>query len=288
MLSGLDKAALVAFSPQLALSAAVLRSLATKPPEPFTEREVAKVAGLPAAQEALVLGCLRQAEALGMIAHVSSLGWRLVSAPLDLSRLADLLAAAGHYVQNVHKDQDTVWVALTRPAKPSRLETALEDLGVRSTELEATDESFVSLASQARGRLRVMTPFLDNHGAEWVCGLFERTAPQVRRELIVRYATSATHPSFPAGLSTSGARLKELGVTIFDYALPREGGKGVETFHAKLVLADAARAYVGSSNMTWGSLEHSMELGLVVAGAAAKRLAILTDAIVGIATQVKL
>jgi phosphatidylserine/phosphatidylglycerophosphate/cardiolipin synthase-like enzyme len=77
-------------------------------------------------------------------------------------------------------------------------------------------------------------------------------------------------------------------VTIFDYTLPREGGKGVETFHAKLVLADATRAYVGSSNMTWGSLEHSMELGLVVAGAAAKRLAILTDAIVGIATQVKL
>lgn len=288
MLSGLDKAALVAFSPQLTLSAAVLRSLATKPSEPFTEREIAKVAGLPAAQEALVLGCLRQAETLGLITQVSNLGWRLMSAPLDLSRFADLLAAAGHYVQNVHKDQDTVWVALTRPAKPSRLETALEELGVRSTELEATDESFISLASQARERLRVMTPFLDAHGAEWVCGLFERTAPQVRRELIVRYATSASHPNFPAGLSTSAARFRELGVTIFDYALPREGGKGVETFHAKLVLADTARAYVGSSNMTWGSLEHSMELGLVVAGTAAKRLTILTDAIVGIAAQVKL
>lgn len=288
MLSGLDKSALVAFSPQLTLSAAVLRSLATKPSEPFTEREIAKVAGLPAAQEALVLGCLRQAETLGLITQVSNLGWRLMSAPSDLNRFADLLAAAGHYVQNVHKDQDTVWVALTRPAKPSRLETALEELGVRSTELEATDESFVSLASQARERLRVMTPFLDTHGAEWVCGLFERTAPQVRRELIVRYATSASHPNFPAGLSISGTRLKELGVAIFDYALPREGGKGVETFHAKLVLADAARAYVGSSNMTWGSLEHSMELGIVVAGATAKRLAILTDAIIKIAIQVNM
>lgn len=286
MLSGLDKAALAAFSPQLTLSAAVLRSLATKPSEPFTEREIAKVAGLPAAQEALVRGCLRQAETLALIIQVSNLGWRLMSTPMDLGRLADLLGAAGHYIQNVHKDQDTVWVALTRPAKPSQLETALENLGVRSTELEATDESFVSLASQARERLRVMTPFLDSHGAEWVCRLFERTTPQVRRELIVRYAMSASRPNFPTGLSTSGARLRELGVTIFDYALPREGGKGVETFHAKLVLADSTRAYVGSSNMTWGSLEHSMELGLVVAGVAAKRLTIVTDAIVEIATPV--
>jgi len=287
MLSGLDKAALVAFSPQLTLSAAVLRSLATKPSEPFTEREIATVAGLPAAQEALVLGCLRQAETLGLITQVSNLGWRLMSAPMDLNRFADLLAAAGHYVQNVHKDQDTVWVALTRPAKPSQLETALENLGVRSTELEATDESLVSLASQARERLRVMTPFLDSHGAEWVCDLFNRTMPHVRRELVLRYASNASHTNFPEGLRTSSARFRELGVIIFDYALSREDVKGVETFHAKLVLADATRAYVGSSNMTWGSLEHSMELGLVVTGAAAKRLAVLTDAIIKIATRVR-
>lgn len=288
MLSALDKAALAAFAPQLALSAAVLRALAAKPLEPFTEREVAKMAGLPAAQETLVLECLRQAEGLDVIAHASGLGWRFVTSPQELCRLADLLEAVGHYAQEIHQDQDTVWVALTRPAKPSRLEAALEDLGVRAAELEATDESFMSLASQARGRLRVMTPFLDRHGAEWVCDLFAHTAPQVRRELILRYASSASHPNFPEGLSTSVARFRELSVGVFDYALPREGGRSVETFHAKLVLADATRAYVGSSNMTWGSLEHSMELGLVVAGAAAKRLAILTDAIIGIATPVKL
>jgi phosphatidylserine/phosphatidylglycerophosphate/cardiolipin synthase-like enzyme len=89
-------------------------------------------------------------------------------------------------------------------------------------------------------------------------------------------------------LSTSAGRLQVLGVQVYDYALPREGGKGIETFHAKLVLADDVMAYVGSSNMTWGSLEHSMELGLVVTGVAPKRLAVLTDAIVGISTRVKL
>lgn len=185
------------------------------------------------------------------------------------------------------------WIAevctnITRPAKPSRLEAALDDLGVRAAELETTDESFMSLASQAQERLRVMTPFLDRHGADWVCDLFAHTAPHVRRELILRYASSASHPNFPEGLSTSAARFRELGVGVFDYALPREGGKGIETFHTKLVLADAARAYVGSSNMTWGSLEHSMELGLVVTGVAAKRLAVLTNAIVGIAIPVML
>jgi phosphatidylserine/phosphatidylglycerophosphate/cardiolipin synthase-like enzyme len=288
MLSGLDKAALAAFAPQLTLSAAVLRVLAAKPLEPFTEREVAKIAGLPAAQEAMVLECLRQAEGQGMIARVPGRGWRLVTPPHELNRLADLLEAAGYYAQEIHQDQDTVWVALTRPARPSRLEAALEDLGVRAAELEATDASFVSLASQARERLRIMTPFLDRHGAEWVCDLFAHTAPHVRRELILRYASSASHTNFPEGLIASARRFRELGVVVFDYALLREGGKSVETFHAKLVLADTTRAYVGSSNMTWGSLEHSMELGLVVTGVAAKRLAILTDAIARIATQVKL
>ena len=45
-----------------------------------------------------------------------------------------------------------------------------------------------------------------------------------------------------------------------NYALQRASG-GRESFHAKVILADDCRAYVGSANVTGWSLDYSMELG---------------------------
>lgn len=286
MLTEFERSSISVFGPQLSFSAVVLRRLAEIKQDLFTERDVARRAGLPVAQEALILKCLRQAESRGIVADAGRNAWRLQSSPDELLRLADLLEAASCYLELGHEDQNTVWVALTRPARPSRLEGELLKLGPLAVDLEATDESVVALISKAKSRVRIMTPFFDNHGAEWVCDLFGSTKKEVRRELIVRYAFNEGHPSFPTGLRTAAARLKALGVSVYDYAIPREDRSGVETFHAKVVLADSSTAYVGSSNMTWGSLEHSMELGLVARGVAAKRIAVLTDAIIAISKNV--
>jgi phosphatidylserine/phosphatidylglycerophosphate/cardiolipin synthase-like enzyme len=47
---------------------------------------------------------------------------------------------------------------------------------------------------------------------------------------------------------------------------------GFETFHAKVALADSELAYVGSANMTMFS-RHSMELGVLIEGRAARVVA---------------
>jgi phosphatidylserine/phosphatidylglycerophosphate/cardiolipin synthase-like enzyme len=78
--------------------------------------------------------------------------------------------------------------------------------------------------------------------------------------------------------------LAQLGVEVYDYAIPRPAGAGTETFHAKVVLADDNYAYVGSANMNKSSLEYSMELGILVRGEAATLVSKVIDAILQIST----
>ena len=75
-------------------------------------------------------------------------------------------------------------------------------------------------------------------------------------------------------------------VAIYDFTLPREGETMIETFHAKAVCVDNSMVYVGSSNMSVYSREHSMELGVIVKGITANRLAAILDKIMQIALRV--
>ena len=71
----------------------------------------------------------------------------------------------------------------------------------------------------------------------------------------------------------------------FDYTLNAVGG--FETFHAKVGLADSVLAYVGSANMTMFS-RHSMDLGVLVEGRAARVVANVTRAVTKVAHPIPL
>jgi len=64
-----------------------------------------------------------------------------------------------------------------------------------------------------------------------------------------------------------------------NYSLLRSSTFGRETFHAKVVLCDNDTAYLGSSNMNSASLEHSMEMGVVLKGRAAADVTVIVDAV---------
>jgi cardiolipin synthase len=49
--------------------------------------------------------------------------------------------------------------------------------------------------------------------------------------------------------------------------------------HAKIIVSDRKKALVGSSNLTWGGMFGNCEIGLLVDGAAAWKLAELADAL---------
>ncbi len=73
---------------------------------------------------------------------------------------------------------------------------------------------------------------------------------------------------------------------VFNFRLEKAEATGTETFHAKVVLADDKTAYVGSSNMTKWSFQYSLELGLLVTGRAASRIAQIVDAAVAVSAKV--
>lgn len=217
----------------------------------------------------------------GAFVKVSPLSWAAI-ADVDYATLALWLEGATLNLADVHSPKDDVSVVLTKPPSPSRLETLLGELGYRAVLLENTGEVFSNIASGAQERLLVMTPFIDALGAQTLLELFKRASPTVAKQLIIRgqggMAPPALHEIWPT--------LQVLGVEPFNYWLPKRRKGFYERFHAKVVLADSSRCYVGSANMTNASFAYSVELGFLVEGASARTVGWLCDAIRYVSTRV--
>jgi phosphatidylserine/phosphatidylglycerophosphate/cardiolipin synthase-like enzyme len=84
---------------------------------------------------------------------------------------------------------------------------------------------------------------------------------------------------------TAGQRLRQLASQIFDYSLAGVHANGqsyLETFHAKIVLADGAAAYVGSANFLYRSRETNLECGFLMEGDAVAPVAVLVEALLNV------
>ena len=198
-------------------------------------------------------------------------------------RLSFALNAIEYYRSSIHRDATVAQVVLTKPPKPSALEHKLSLLGWRTTDLEPTEHAFHGLVRAAQKRVVVMTPFFDSIGAEWLQELLSFVTPGVERVLVLRSLEDATRKDYPIGFDRLAPWLKHENVRVFNYSIPRASG-GRETFHAKAVLCDRTRAYLGSSNVNAASLEHSMEMGVVLNGRAAAGVAEVVDAVLAAAS----
>lgn len=122
--------------------------------------------------------------------------------------------------------------------------------GFSWTRLYNTKDSLIELASQAEYRLVIVSPFLDRDGPEWICHLFEATGKKsIKRTLIVRGRDQMETEA----LTKHSAHLAATNVELLAYAIshdPSLRNPAIETFHAKILLADIDKAYVGSANMT--------------------------------------
>jgi hypothetical protein len=147
----------------------------------------------------------------------------------------------------------------------------------------ATPSAFQRIAQAADARLVVMTPFIDPGGFRWLRRLFEATRESCHRILVLRNAEQLT---VELGVQ-HGDWLRALHVRVMDYYLAHNAELGrappIETFHAKLVLADASMAYVGSANLLQSSADICLETGVVVEGSAANQVARLVDAVLRVA-----
>ncbi|WP_275100236.1 phospholipase D-like domain-containing protein [Sedimenticola hydrogenitrophicus] len=235
---------------------------------PLELRTICTRIGVPQARAGDVERALIAGRSVGVFSKATALNWHVREKSIA-AQLAPLLRGAHLYRSRVHRDDDLVEVVLTKPPAPSQVSLQLENMLSGSWRLRDTKQLLPSIAEAARMSFTVMTPYLDEVGAAIVLNLFEQA--DVRDRCLILRATPDGQA--PPGLAGVRSELHQLGVMVLNFRLDRPGYSGNETFHAKVVLADDASAYIGSSNMHKWSFEYSLELGLHVRGRAAARIA---------------
>jgi len=206
-------------------------------------------------------------------------GWRVLSHDHLPREVSTFLEGAASMRAACTGKLDTIAV-VTMPSSPSAIGDALPATGLAYAGLIGTNDAFERVADAARSSLTIMTPFLNNDGLSWAIALFERT-PALRRRLIVRGRSSTRRL-----LEEQRIRIQQAGVEVLSYAVTTFGN-AYETFHAKVLLADGAVAYVGSANLL-GYARQSMELGILTSGRAALAVAGVVRAVEAVASPILL
>lgn len=284
-LTAFEQAILAGLADKAGLAATLLETWSDLPTESVqTPRSLIDAAQLGVTEEGATREMLERSVKLGLV-DSTPVGFKpRRGVHARFQRLAFALHAVEHYRSFVHRDATVAQVVLTKPPQPSVLEQKLSALGWRTTDLEPTEHAFSGMVRAAQRRVVVMTPFFDSTGASWLQELLSYVSPKVERTLILRSLEDSTRKDYPFGFDTISPWLKAQGVRVFNYSIPRMQG-GRETFHAKAVLCDRNIAYLGSSNVTAASLEHSMEMGVVLEGRAASGIAEVVDAVLASATE---
>jgi phosphatidylserine/phosphatidylglycerophosphate/cardiolipin synthase-like enzyme len=283
-LTAFERALLAGLADKAGLAAALLEAWADLPADSVqSARSLVDAAQLGVTEEGATRDLLERSVGLGLV-EATPAGFKPRNgAHTRFQRLAFALHVVEHYRSFVHRDVTVAQVVLTKPPQPSMLEQKLSALGWRITDLEPTEHAFHGMVRAAQRRVVVMTPFFDGTGAAWLQELLSYVTPGVERTLILRSLEDRARKDYPFGFDTISPWLQTQGVRVFNYSIPRMDG-GRETFHAKAVLCDRSTAYLGSSNVTAASLEHSMEMGVVLEGRAAAGVAEVIDAVLAAAT----
>ena len=208
-------------------------------------------------------------------------GISLTVSKADALRYAAVLRGVA-YARYRQRDSNQIEITLSPPAHPSRLMEMLPKQGFSWTRLYDTKDSLIELTSQAERRLVIVSPFLDKEGLEWIGQLFGATEKKpIKRTMILRGRDQEEGDV----LRGNELQLPPWNVNILGYAIshdPALRNPSIETFHAKIILADDDKAYIGSSNMTRSSRDCSMECGVILRGPCVKPVATLVEAMIRI------
>ncbi|MHC2435291.1 hypothetical protein ACVMB0_002666 [Bradyrhizobium sp. USDA 4451] len=266
-------------APWPGVAARLLEALAALGPGTWRVERICEASGIvtDAGQAAQVLAGLADA---GVCSATDYDIWQCQYAPSELQRLAQVLNGAEHF-RRMRLSPAAVELAVTMPLVPSHLEKELAASLGRPGGFLTTTAAFTRLSQAAKKKLVVMSPFIDAGGFRWLRRLFEGAQPECEKILILRNTDK-----YLAELGVEHAEwLRALRVSVRDYHLSHSVGRAVpvETFHAKIVLADDGLAYVGSANLLSSSEGLSLEAGTLVDGGAAGQVARLVEAVLRVA-----
>lgn len=250
------------------------------PAVPVGPKELTRAAHLSHSDEVGTSELLRTLHSLGML-EVQGSRWAPTAAlAAIMPALAVIFRGIDTYRSLVQKNATEVKIIATRPQRAIALDQELAEAGWQTPRPEETDESLADLIASAAKTVVVLTPFLDARGSVILKTLLSRAHPDVQITMVLRNLSRPERKDFPAGFLLIRDWLRYRNVAVYDYSLEPFHGAPIETFHAKLLVADGVHAYVGSANMTGASFEASLELGVILSGEAARQLSRFVEVIV--------
>jgi phosphatidylserine/phosphatidylglycerophosphate/cardiolipin synthase-like enzyme len=247
---------------------------------PVGAKELTGAAHLSHSDEVGTSELLRTLHSLGMLEGPGPRWTPKPSLAASMATLAVIFHGIDTYRSRVQKNATDVKLIATRPQRAVTLDKELAEAGWQTPRPEETDESMADLITGAARSIVVMTPFLDLRGGTILKTLLERAQDDVQITLILRNLGRPERKDYPVGFPPMLDWLRGRRVTVCDYSLEQSPGAPIETFHAKLLIVDGVRAYVGSANMTGASFESSMELGVILSGEAARQLSRFVEVVV--------
>jgi len=114
----------------------------------------------------------------------------------------------------------------------------------------STDETFRTLLESAKRSIKIFSPYVDNS----FTGMAQLARAPIQIVTTLREAKMKSSPVLERFATTRPLAVR--------YLCEKQGKAQIYQLHAKMILADADRAYVGSANFTDTSLHYNFELGL--------------------------
>jgi phosphatidylserine/phosphatidylglycerophosphate/cardiolipin synthase-like enzyme len=132
----------------------------------------------------------------------------------------------------------------------------------------------LDMTSNASERVSVVVPFFSDGGVDTIAeSLAAATGREVDVEMLTRDITMGNEQNHRY-IQSIRDRIQMIGdpshLSIFEFNREQFPDSRL---HAKMLVADSSRAYVGSANMTESSLRSSLESGVFIAGRAASEIA---------------
>ncbi|WP_140951876.1 phospholipase D-like domain-containing protein [Cupriavidus pinatubonensis] len=129
-----------------------------------------------------------------------------------------------------------------------------------------------------RDKLVIFSPYWRTDGTQALLAAAGRQSYQGIQVSIFTQPKARMKESDREGLSYFAKILRQAGAQVSVLApKPHEGLAPI--LHAKLIIADRMRAYVGSANFTKSGLDHGLEAGVLVEGQTASAFSVWADAI---------
>ena len=143
-------------------------------------------------------------------------------------------------------------------------------------------EIFTSLLKNAKNTIKICSPFLEYSGFEFFKDiLLSKARNKVTIEILSRQIKKTEENSRFEDIKRiiELFKSKELGdyLSVRNYYYQTEGKRLASSIHAKLIVIDGYKAYIGSGEIRKNSFDKNFELGVIVSGEKVKEIEMIFD-----------